>query len=179
MEDSETQPPSEPPDSPAPDQPALAPSSLATPSLATWLATGLGVGLWAPAAPGTFGALWGLPLAWAYSEAGPVWGWGIAVAVILLGVPICQRGAIDLAMKDPGPVVWDEFATVPLVFLLVPMSTWWIALVGFGLHRLFDITKPWPCKRLEQLPGGWGIMMDDVAAAIYGAVVLWGLSWLW
>lgn len=76
-------------------------------------------------------------------------------------------------MKDPGPVVWDEIATVPLVFVLAPAASgWWLA-VGFGLHRLFDITKPWPCRRLERLPGGLGIMADDVAAAGYAAVVLW------
>ncbi len=145
---------------------------------AVWLATGLGVGLALPA-PGTFGALWGLPIAWAYSCLPASVGVGVAVAVVLVGVPICRRAAADLGKKDPGPVVWDEFATVPLVFLLVPMGSVWVAAIGFALHRLFDITKPWPCKRLERLPGGWGIMLDDVAAAFYAALVLWGLSWLW
>ncbi|MGI9455087.1 MAG: phosphatidylglycerophosphatase A family protein [Aeoliella sp.] len=145
---------------------------------AVWLATGLGVGLVMPA-PGTFGALWGLPIAWGYAQLPAALWWVIAVAMVLIGVPICGRAATDLGKKDPGPVVWDEFMTVPLVFLWTPLSSWWIGAMGFALHRLFDITKPWPCNRLEQLPGGWGIMLDDVAAAIYAAAVLWMLSWLW
>ncbi|MCO6042929.1 phosphatidylglycerophosphatase A [Aeoliella sp. ICT_H6.2] len=161
-----------------PDEPA-APRRY---TLAVWLASGLGVGLFARA-PGTFGAIWGLPLAWAYFQLPGVWTWVAAAMVVALGVPVCDRAARDLAMKDPGPVVWDEFATVPLVFLLVPlsgipvMSDIWIALTGFGLHRAFDITKPWPCNRLERLPGGWGIMADDIAAALYAAVTLWVLVW--
>lgn len=131
-------------------------------------------------APGTFGALWGLPLAWGYALLpGEIWPWVAAVAVLLLGVPICNRAASDLGLKDPGPVVWDEFATVPLVFLLVPFGGPWVAVIGFALHRVFDIAKPWPCNRLERLPGGWGIVADDVAAALYAAVVLWMLSLSW
>lgn len=146
-------------------------------TLAVWLATGLGVGLLAPA-PGTFGALWGLPLTWAYFQLpGAVWPWVAAAVVLLVGVPICDRAARDLNMKDPGPVVWDEFASVPLVFVLTPNLGLWTAVLGFGLHRLFDITKPWPCSRLERLPGGWGIMADDVAAALYAAVTLYALQW--
>lgn len=82
-------------------------------------------------------------------------------------------------MKDPGPVVWDEIATVPLVFLLWPSGiTWLWLLVGFGLHRLFDITKPPPCRQLERLPEGLGVMVDDVAAAGYAAIVYAGLRWM-
>ncbi len=154
---------------------------------AVLLATGLGVGLVMPA-PGTFGALWGLPLVWGYAQLpGAVW-WLVAVAVVLVGVPICTRAAADLGgKKDPGSVVWDELATVPLVFAWVDLSSgngangnwsWWVLIAGFALHRLFDISKPWPCKQLEKLPDGWGIMIDDVAAAFYASLVLWGLVWL-
>lgn len=144
-------------------------------TLAVWLASGLGVGLVAPA-PGTFGALWGLPIAWAYEQLpGAVGYWLAMTAVIAIGVPLCDRAAKDLALKDPGPVVWDEFTTVPLAFTFVQFNSVWVALAGFGLHRLFDILKPWPCNRLENLPGGWGIMMDDVVAGLYAGGVLWGL----
>ncbi len=144
---------------------------------AVWLATGLGVGLRLPA-PGTFGALWGLPLAWVVGMTGPWWAQLLAIALLLLmGVPLTQRAASDLGgVKDPGCIVWDEIATVPIVFLLVPLESWWIGLLGFGLHRLFDISKPWPCRRLEGFPGGWGIMADDVGAAIYAGASLWGLT---
>lgn len=148
-------------------------------TVAVWLASGLGVGLVMPA-PGTFGALWGLPLAWAYDRLpGELWWWVASLAAVAIGIPICGRAAADLGMKDPGPVVWDEFATVPLVFLFVPVALPWTAVLGFALHRVFDITKPWPCKRLEALPGGLGIVADDVAAALYAAASLWLLSLLW
>lgn len=150
---------------------------------AVWLATGLGVGLVTPA-PGTFGALWGLPWAWTLLAGyGGPWAWLSVPVGILLGVPLCTRAARDLGgKKDPGAIVWDEIATVPIVFLpMLLVSTLsatplWLA-IGFGLHRLFDISKPWPCRSLEKLPDGWGIMMDDVVAALYGAVVLAGLLW--
>ncbi|MEM9186895.1 MAG: phosphatidylglycerophosphatase A [Planctomycetota bacterium] len=148
--------------------------------MAVWLATGFGVGLVAPA-PGTIGALWGLPWAWwLTSGSAPAWAWLSVPIGVLLGGPLCGRAARDLGgHKDPGAVVWDEIATVPLVFVLAPsVGPWWL-LIGFGLHRLFDITKPPPCRRLERLPGGWGIMLDDVAAAGYAAIGLGGLRQLW
>lgn len=105
--------------------------------------------------------------------------WVAAALVVAIGIPICGRAAIDLGRKDPGPVVWDEFATVPLVFLFVPFAWPWIAVIGFVLHRVFDIAKPWPCNRLETLPGGLGIVADDVVAAFYAGISLWVLRLLW
>ncbi|MEO1495643.1 MAG: phosphatidylglycerophosphatase A [Planctomycetota bacterium] len=152
---------------------------------AIWLATGLGVSRDTPA-PGTVGAIWGVPLTLAIAQL-PGLGWQLATIAVLvvLGGPLCGRAAADLVRigeaadaKDPQSITWDEFTTVPLVYAFAPGSCYcgtWLA-VGFALHRLFDITKPWPCRRLERLPGGWGIMADDVAAACYaGAVyaVLW------
>ncbi len=146
---------------------------------AVWLATGLGVGLVAPA-PGTVGALWGVAWAWwLNSGAAPDGAWLTVPLGILLGVPLCAQAAKDLGgEKDPGAIVWDEIATVPLVFVLNPGGGWFWLIVGFCLHRLFDITKPPPCRRLERLPGGWGIMMDDVAAAGYAALLLGLPQWL-
>ncbi|MEM6799437.1 MAG: phosphatidylglycerophosphatase A [Planctomycetota bacterium] len=146
---------------------------------AVWIATGLGVGLVSPA-PGTIGALWGLPWAWwLTSGAAPTWAWLTVPIGILLGAPLCGRAAKDLGgEKDPGAVVWDEIATVPMVFCLAPNGGWLWLLIGFGLHRLFDITKPPPCRRLERLPGGWGIMVDDVMAAAYAAITLAGIHYV-
>ena len=146
--------------------------------LAVWLATGLGIGLIGPA-PGTLGALEGLLVAWGLSYLGLIPLVWIAIAALLvMGVPLCTQAARRLGGKDPQPIVWDELATVPVVFAFVPLTSWRIALLGFFLHRLFDISKPWPCQKLEQLPEGLGIMADDVAASIYAAVVLWCLMWL-
>ena len=148
--------------------------------LAIWLATGLGLGLITPA-PGTVAsAVWGLPLAWLVGQL-PGLGWQIlAIGVaVLVGVPATTAANRALGVeKDNQAIVWDEIASLPIVFLLAPMTNWQIAAAGFALHRLFDISKPPPASQLERLPEGWGVMADDVMAAIYACVALWGLAWL-
>lgn len=140
-----------------------------------FLATGGYVGF-SPYAPGTFGTLWGLPLAWAITLLpGLLWQVGLILTLLLVGVPLCGRAAEFLGKKDPGAVVWDEIVTVPIVFLgwqHAELSNPWLLLAGFVLHRIFDISKLPPANQLERLPGGWGIMADDVAAACYAGLVL-------
>lgn len=143
--------------------------------LSLWIGTGLGFG-YSPKAPGTVGALWGIPLAWLVMQIPSVYA-QIAVLVVLylVGIPICTSSAHCLGKKDPGEVVWDEIATVPIVFLFVEprlMSRPEILLLGFALHRVFDISKPPPARQLEKLPDGLGIMSDDVAAGVYGCIAM-------
>ena len=136
-------------------------------------ATGLGFG-YSPWAPGTVGSLWGLVLVWGMqrSELNGI-GWGIVTALFaLVGVPLCAKAADLMGRKDPGCVVWDEIAAFPVVFAMTTV-TWTNAVVGFLLFRLFDITKPWPIRRCERLPGGWGIMADDLIAGLYAGACLW------
>ena len=85
---------------------------------------------------------------------------------------ICGTAARDLRQHDPSQIVMDEFAAFPLGFLWVPLSVW-SGVAGFIWFRLFDILKPWPVRRLENLPGGWGVMADDVAAAVCAGAMLW------
>jgi len=149
-----------------------------------WIGTGLGLGF-SPKAPGTVGAIWGIPLALLVMKIPSIPGQiATLVALYLIGIPICTSAARTLGKKDPGEVVWDEIATVPIVFLFVEpllMSRPEILLLGFTLHRLFDISKPPPVRNLEKLPDGLGIMTDDVAAGIYGCLamhlVLWLVPW--
>lgn len=139
------------------------------------LATGLGAGA-SRKAPGTVGSLWGPPLAWGMQEAG-LSGWSWAAAALLLavaGVPLCGRACSLLGRKDPGSVVYDEIAAFPVVFALTPV-TLLSSVLGFGLFRLFDIVKPWPIRRFERLPGGWGVMADDLIAGIFAGGLLWAL----
>jgi phosphatidylglycerophosphatase A len=137
------------------------------------LATGLGVG-WLPYSPGTFGTVWGLPIGWGLDRSG----WDVATRGALLvvgfaiGVPICGRAARLLNLKDPGPVVYDELSAMPLAFVAVPFNLT-TAIAGFLLFRFLDIWKPWPIRRLEHLPGGLGIMSDDVCAGLVTALILW------
>jgi phosphatidylglycerophosphatase A len=145
------------------------------------LATGFGFGF-SPILPGTVGAVWGVPLAWAWAQipaAGPVPASVCQLAALalgfFLGVPLCTAAAKTLGKKDPGEVVFDEIASMPLVFFLIPaarLNEWPILLTGFVLHRVFDISKPPPCPQLEKLPEGWGIMADDYGAALYACLML-------
>ena len=155
---------------PPPDDPR---SGRASPSF--WLATGGGIGL-VGIAPGTLGSLWGLPLSLAIAQL-PSWPLQLAVIVGLglLGIPICTSAARTLAMKDPGAVVWDEIASLPITFFLVPAAQMWsptVLAAGFVLHRVFDISKPPPARQLESLPDGLGIMADDWAAGAYSCACL-------
>ena len=138
-----------------------------------WLALGLGSGL-SPFAPGTFGSLLAV-LSWALfvELAQPV----LAVRLIVLAIAIilCTWSAHwasrRLQRKDPGCIVSDELAGQWLALLCVPDAwPWWLA--AFVLFRVFDIGKPWPMRRLERLPGGVGIVADDLAAGVYAAIIL-------
>lgn len=146
----------------------------------------LATGFWAgriPWAPGTWGALEGLALAWALTLLPSVWLWvAVIVAMNLAGVPLCTAAARRFGgVKDPGAIVWDEIATVPMAFFLVPreaVSQPLILAAGFVLHRLFDITKPAPARQLERLPDGLGIMADDWAAGAMAWLVMQLLHWV-
>jgi phosphatidylglycerophosphatase A len=142
-------------------------------------ATGLGAG-YLPGSPGTFGSLWGLAIAWGLATAGLSGGWWAAACLPLLaaGVPICGRASRLLGGSDPTAVVYDEYASFPLAFVLVDVSPI-SALVAFLFFRLLDIAKPWPIRAGEHLPRGWGIMADDVLAALLAAPLTWGVLHLW
>lgn len=143
---------------------------------AVWLATGFWAGF-CPIAPGTVGALWGLPLAWGLSFLPIEAQVAVLTVLFLAGVPLCTAAAKQLDAKDPGSIVWDEIVSMGVVFLAVPITP--VTLVaGFLLHRLFDIAKPPPIRHLERLPDGLGIMADDLLAGAYAGVVLQGMLWL-
>ncbi len=163
----------------APKVPWLAPAVL--------LATAGGLGR-VPFAPGTFGALLGLPLAAvavAIAErfddglAGRFVEAAIIVAVCLIGIPICSRAARLMGKKDPGAIILDEVASMPLALLIVPPEarTPVVLAVAFVLLRIFDIGKPFPCRQLEKLPAGLGIMADDWAAAAWTTACLAVARW--
>lgn len=125
-----------------------------------------------PVAPGTVGSLGGLALAWGLHWAPTPLDNLLIIAIVLVGIPICDRAAKLLGKQDPGQVVFDEIAAIPILFVVNPL-TWLTAILGFLWFRLFDVWKPWPASALEKLPGGLGIMADDLAAAIYAAIALW------
>lgn len=118
------------------------------------IASALTVGLWWLAAQSTGSLV--LPFATAAA----------ALAVTLVGVYVAGIMAREAGIKDPSAVVADEVAGQLIALIAAPVD-WKYALAGLILFRAFDIVKPPPVRNLEALPGGWGIMMDDVAAGIY------------
>jgi len=151
-------------------------------ALARFFTSFLGAGR-LPVAPGTWGSA---PAAVVFGLMVHlhVQGWitGLVMLIIMLAaaaVCIILSPAVIAATgrKDPGEIVVDEVAGQALTLLFAPFAaggalTWHAAVVGFAAFRVFDILKPWPCRRLEQLPAGYGILMDDLMAGVYAAVVL-------
>jgi phosphatidylglycerophosphatase A len=140
-------------------------------AIAVPLATLFGAGR-SPLAPGTIGTLAALPaavLTWRFL---PLWGQAAAAALVA-GVGIWAAGAAAraLGIKDPGPVVIDEAAGLMVAVIGVPFS-WTAAGLAFLLFRAMDVLKPPPADRLERLPGGWGIVLDDLAAGLYANLAL-------
>ena len=139
---------------------------------AALIATGCGLGL-LPKAPGTWGSLAALPLAWALDQTlGRAGIAGAGVAIALLGIWAGQIYVAHHRTEDPGEVVVDEIAAQLLVLAALPL-TLFSTLVGFLLFRLFDIWKPWPVSWADRsVKGGLGIMLDDLLAAAYAATAL-------
>ncbi len=143
--------------------------ALATPT--GFLAFGFGSGL-SPKAPGTAGSaaalVFAVPL-----MALPWWaGLGLVVLAFAVGCYLCGETSRRLGVHDHGGIVWDEFVGLWLVLLWIPFElVWWVA--AFLLFRLFDIVKPWPIRWLDRrVGGGFGIMIDDILAAVYALVPL-------
>lgn len=153
--------------------------------IALWVAQGFGVG-WAPVAPGTFGSVLGLIWFALLVTSGRFWGLVLGCVLgVALSVWLCGPAERLLGKKDPGSVVLDEIAAVPVCFLgWVAMVLWktgampglsyffsgknWLWTIGvFAAFRLFDVLKPWPVNKSQALPGGWGITVDDLLAAGY------------
>lgn len=141
------------------------------------IATGFGSG-YAPIAPGTVGALLGCLLLWGghlvfQSTSFIYFHTGLTILSILttlLGAWVTQQLEVEWG-EDPSKVVIDEIVGVWITMIWIPFS-WQTLLAGFCLFRLFDIWKPLGIRRLEAIPNGWGVMLDDVAAGIYANVCL-------
>jgi len=139
---------------------------------AALIATGGGIGL-LPLMPGTWGSLAALPCAWAICAlAGHA---ALAAAALLVFALGCWAAAAVVPASgatDPGFIVVDEVAAQWLVLVAAPLD-WGAYLAAFLLFRVFDITKPWPVRTIERrVTGGLGVMLDDVAAALYAILLL-------
>jgi phosphatidylglycerophosphatase A len=144
--------------------------------LATLLATWFGVGYLRPAA-GTWASLVALPFAWLI-----LWKLGplalIAASIVAYAVGVWSTGLYEArsGIADPSECVIDEVAGQWLACAAAPLSPIAFA-VAFALFRIFDVTKLWPVSLGEELPGGWGIMTDDMIAGAMAAVLVAAAHW--
>lgn len=141
-------------------------------AIAKLVATALGAG-YSPVAPGTCGTLVAIPLTWLLAGL-PMWQFAIVTAAITgVGIAAAQRADHAWGTHDSGRIVIDEVAGYMVTMLPVAKDHWAPLAIGFVVFRFFDIVKPPPVRWLdENLPGGWGVVLDDIAAGVMGAIVM-------
>ncbi|WP_249978613.1 phosphatidylglycerophosphatase A family protein [Vreelandella olivaria] len=144
-----------------------------------WVAIGFGLGLM-PVAPGTFGSLLGLPLAW-WLLGRPLGQQGAIMAVLLIvAVPVCHYASLQFGGADHGSIVADEYVAFPLAVIGLKAARHPLVMaLAFGVYRLFDSLKPPPIPWVESVPGGLGIVLDDVVAALVTWLVIVVVINLW
>lgn len=145
-----------------------------------FVASGFGLGLVAPVAPGTIGSLPGVALAYATTLL-PLWlQIPVCTGFAILAIPFCDVAEKALGIKDDGRITADEWMLYPLALVGIPLASlpWWSMLLFFAVVRAVDIVKPWPARGLQRIPGGRGIVIDDFVANLYSLAVNWGLC-LW
>jgi phosphatidylglycerophosphatase A len=131
------------------------------------LSLGFGSGL-SPYAPGTMGTLVAIPLYLLLSQLELLTYLIVVVAGFLIGIYLCDKTSKALGVHDHSGIVWDEFIGYWITMIAIPAVTWQWVLAGFVLFRFFDIVKPWPVKVADKrVPGGFGIMLDDLLAGLY------------
>lgn len=140
-----------------------------------FVASGFGIGLFAPFAPGTFGSLPGVALAYAVTAL-PLWlQIPVCMGLTLLAIPFCDVAERELGIKDDGRITADEWMLYPIALIGIPLASlpWWSMVVFFVVVRVIDIIKPWPCRGLQTIPGGRGIVIDDFFANLYSLAINW------
>ena len=144
-------------------------------------------------APGTWGSAAGLLYFTVFFWPLGFWPWSawwtlvFSLPGLYLAVALCGEAEFRLGRRDPGEVILDEFTAMPLCFLgwpalarpQGPWPAWTVFIAGFLLFRFFDIAKPLGIRKLQDLPGGWGIVVDDMAAALAACAMLHGAVWAW
>lgn len=158
-----------------------------------WIAQGFGVGR-IPVAPGTFGSVLGLIWFALLLLTGNLWMYlSGSIIGLALSIWLCGVGERMLNAKDPGSVVLDEIAAIPVCFagwlaievcktgslptpeVFFSKQNCMLTIGVFAAFRFFDVLKPWPVRQSQSLPGGWGVTVDDFLAAIYVNVVVLAL----
>jgi phosphatidylglycerophosphatase A len=141
---------------------------------ATWFGCG-----YSPSAPGTVGSLAAILIAWPLARAGFT-NWHFLILALALLYPAISAAsivALESGGKDPQVVVVDEVLGQWITLAGAAKFDWLTLALAFGLFRLFDIWKPFPIRKIESIPSGAGIVLDDIGAGVYGALVLFLVGW--
>ena len=146
--------------------------------IAVWIATGFGLGLVTPVAPGTVGSLPGVLLAlWLTEHRLPLQVLA-CIGLTLLAVPLCDVAETVLNKKDDGRICADEWMLFPICVIGLPLlQHLWLLPACFVVARVCDIVKPPPARRLQELHGGVGIVIDDLFASLYALALNHALYW--
>ncbi len=145
-------------------------------ALARWIATTGGLG-YAPFAPGSVTSLPVALLVWAWAPPRS-WLLGVTAIVTAVGIWAAGREEARAGEHDPRSIVVDEVAGMLVAMLAAPPGLGW-ALLLFVLFRVMDVWKPFPIHRLQDLPGGWGIVVDDLLAGVYAGLLGWLTHLVW
>lgn len=142
-----------------------------------FVATGFGIGLFVPFAPGTFGSLPGVALAYLMAPLGIAWQIVACLGLAFAAVGFCSVAENSLGVKDDGRITADEWMLYPIGVLGIPvLNLPWTAMAAFFVViRLIDIVKPPPARQLQAFHGGFGIVIDDFFANLYSLAVNWTL----
>lgn len=144
---------------------------------AHFFSLGFGSGL-APKAPGTVGTLVGYPLFLFIATYSFSMQLCIIAALFFIGIWFCDSTGKAIGVSDHGSIVWDEIVAMMLVLTITPKTVFFYIL-AFALFRVFDIWKPFPIRQCDaKLKGGFGVMFDDLLAAIYAMVCLLLFAWM-
>lgn len=143
--------------------------------VAFFLATGCLLSLYVPFAPGTLGSLPFMLLVVSLSHLSVQVQLAVSILLALLSIPICTIAEKRFGIKDDGRIVADEWMLLPISFIGLPLQQFplWAILLMFAVVRVNDILKPFPCRGLQKLSGGLGIVIDDFVANIYSLAVNW------
>lgn len=105
--------------------------------------------------------------------------WVLIVVAFAFGCFLCQKTSDDTHTHDSGHIVWDEFIGMWITLFFIPHLSWLWIMIAFVAFRFFDMLKPWPIRWFDKkVAGGFGIMIDDVIAAIFSSLVVWGLRFI-
>lgn len=148
-----------------------------TEKFSLFIATGFGIGLIAPFAPGTFGSAAGVALAYAVTRLPLALQIPVCLVLTLAAIPFCEVAERLLGIRDDGRITADEWMLFPIALIGIPLADLpgWSMIIFFVVVRVFDIIKPPPARGLQAIPGGRGIVIDDFIANLYSLAVNWAI----